>query len=48
MAIARQKLDWEAMFDVAVDPGKAKSLQNDLLQRKILVVCVVTSAQSEI
>lgn len=25
MAIARQKLDWEAMFDVAVDPGKARA-----------------------
>ena len=25
MAIARQKLDWKAMFDVAVDPGKARA-----------------------
>ena len=25
MAIARQKLDWEAMFNVAVDPGKARA-----------------------
>ena len=25
MAIARQKLDWEAMFDVAIDPEKARA-----------------------
>ena len=41
----KEVLDWEAMFDVAIDPEKARDLQSIMRsrKRKIHVLCAVIS-----
>ena len=47
MSTARKKLDWEAMFDLSMDPEKpAATAQKQNQRKKIPAVCAVTSVQS--
>ena len=44
MSCARKNLDWEKMFELAIDPKKARTYRQQAKpKKKILAVCAVIS-----